>query len=155
MKLGRENITLGGRPKEQGGHKTLNISVDKFVAEALAKVDNKSQFIEKVARPVLEQLDPGEASVFLWQIDVYISQQIITATQNQNFNQAQALSWLASQLEDARKLCGIPPSDFNISPVNQLPPDNKESSQPGPTERERIFRTALWALGGKHERKKT
>jgi len=28
--------------------------------------------------------------------------------QEGNFNQVQALGWLAAQLEDARKLCGIP-----------------------------------------------
>jgi hypothetical protein len=106
-------MALGGRPKEQGGHKPLKISVDKFVAEALEKVGNKSQFIESVAYPVLKKLDPGEASVFLWEIDAYISQHIKAATNNRNFEQVQALSWLADQLEDARKLCGNPPSNYN------------------------------------------
>lgn len=119
-------MALGGRPKEQGGHKPLKISVDKFVAQALEKVDNKSQFIEKVVRPVLEQLDPGEASAFLWQIDVYISQQIIVATNNANFKQAQALSWLAGQLEDARKLCGIPPADFKTPAVTSVTAEETE-----------------------------
>jgi hypothetical protein len=101
-------LALGGRPKEEGGHKPLKISVEKFIADALEKVGNKSQFIEKVARPVLEELDPGDASFFLWQIDAYISQGIIEAAKNEDFRQVQALGWLASQLEDARKLCGIP-----------------------------------------------
>lgn len=103
-------MVLGGRPKEQGGHKPLKISVDKFVAQGLEKVGNKSQFLESVARPVLEKMDPGEASIFLWQIDIYLSQGIIAATKEGNFGQVQALGWLASQLEDARKLCGIPQS---------------------------------------------
>ena len=99
-----------GRPKEQDGHKRINISVDKFVAQGLEKVGNKSQFLESVARPVLEKMDPGEASIFLWQIDIYLSQGIIAATKERDFGQVQALGWLASQLEDARKLCGIPQS---------------------------------------------
>lgn len=101
-------MALGGRPKEEGGHKPLKISVNKFVREALEKVGNKSQFLESVARPVLEKMDPGEGSVFLWKIDVYISQGIIVAAKEGNFSQVQALGWLASLLEDARKLCGIP-----------------------------------------------
>jgi len=105
-------LSLGGRPKEEGGHKPLRISVNKFVRDGLKKVGNKSQFLEKVAQPVLEKMDPGEASFFLWQIDVYISQGIIKAAREENFKQVSALSWLANSLEDARKLCGTPPTGY-------------------------------------------
>lgn len=108
-------MAIGGRPKEEGGHRPLKISIDKFVSEGLEKVGNKSQFLEKLARPVLEKLDPGEASFFLWRIDVYISQGIIQATKKGDFKQVNALSWLANSLEDARKLCGVPPSNFKFS----------------------------------------
>ena len=107
-------LALGGRPEEEGGHKPLKISVDKFVAQGLEKVGNKSQFLESVARPVLEKLDPGEASVFLWKIDIYLSQGIVVAAKEGNFSQVQALGWLANQLEDARKLCGIPQSNGEL-----------------------------------------
>ncbi len=107
-------MALGGRPKEQGGHKPLKISVDKFVAQGLEKVGNKSQFLESVARPVLEKMDPGEASVFLWQIDTYLSRGIVVAAKQGNFSQVQALGWLANQLEDARNLCGIPPLEMKL-----------------------------------------
>jgi hypothetical protein len=109
---GHETMALGGRPKEEGGHVPLKISVNKFVSEALEKVDNKSQFIENVALPILEKLDPGDASLFLWQIDIFLSQGIIEAGKNGDFKQIQALSWLGGQLEDARKLCGLPPPDY-------------------------------------------
>jgi len=99
---------MGGRPKEEGGHKTLKISVDKFVSDGLKKVPNKSQFIEKVARPVLEKLDPGELSPFLWQVDFCIRQKIIDATKEDNFKLVSGLSFIANCLEDARKLCGKP-----------------------------------------------
>lgn len=107
-------MALGGRPKEEGGHKDLKISVNKFVREGLEKVGNKSQFIEKLARPVLEKLDPGEASVFLWRIDIYISQGIIQAAKKGDFKQVNALSWIANSLEDARGLCRLPPSNFKL-----------------------------------------
>jgi hypothetical protein len=97
-----------GRSKEKGGHKRHNVSFEKFISDALKKVGNKSQFLESVARPVLKKLDPGEASVFLWQIDNLLSQGIIKATKEGNFEQVQALSWIADQLEDARRLCGTP-----------------------------------------------
>jgi len=107
--------SYSGRQKKEGGHKPLNISVNKFVRDGLEKVGNKSQFLEKVAQPVLEKMDPGEASFFLWQIDVYISQGIIKAAQKENFKQVSALSWLANSLEDARKLCRIPPANYKTS----------------------------------------
>lgn len=110
-------MALGGRPKEEGGHTPLKITVNEFVARALEKVDNKSQFLESVARPVLEKLDPGEASSFLWNVDAYLKQGIAKATQEGNFTLVQTLSWLAGQLEEARQLCGPPPSDFRFSDV--------------------------------------
>lgn len=103
-----------GKPKEEGGHKRINISVNEFIVEGLKKVGNKSQFLEKVARPMIEKLDPGEASVYLWRTDILISQGIISATEKGDFKQVQALGWMAGQLEDARKLCGVPPLDFKL-----------------------------------------
>jgi hypothetical protein len=35
-----------GRPKEAGGHSRIDISVDSYTREVLARVDNKSNFIE-------------------------------------------------------------------------------------------------------------
>lgn len=101
-----------GRPKEEGGHLRINFSAEKFVAEALKKVDNKSKFLESVARPVLKKMDPGEASVFLWQVDALIIRGISKATREGDFEQIQSLGWLASQLDDARNLCGIPPENL-------------------------------------------
>jgi len=116
-----------GRPKEEGGHKPLKISVDKFIREGLQKVGNKSQFLEKVARPILEKMDPGTASHFLWRIDIYISQGIIEATGKGDFKQVNALSWLANQLELARKLCKIPPSNFKLLSTEVTLPWEKQA----------------------------
>lgn len=114
-----------GRPKEKRGHKRHNISFDRFISEALEKVGNKSQFLEKVARPVLEKLDPGEASVFLWQIDKDIIQGINEATQKRDFKQVSALSWLADCLDDARKLCGPPPPNVKDEEKTKPKDDGK------------------------------
>ena len=35
-----------GRPKEDGGHKRMNISIDEFTLDVLQEVGNKSKFIE-------------------------------------------------------------------------------------------------------------
>lgn len=110
-------FTLGsyaGRPKEEGSHTPLRISVNKFVSEALEKVPNKSKFLEEVAQPILEKLDPGDASYFLWQIDDFLSRGIEKANREKDFKQAYALSWLGNCLEDARKLCGAPPPGFRL-----------------------------------------
>lgn len=108
-------MAIGGRPKEEGGHKPLKISVNKFVRDALEKVGNKSQFLEKVAQPILEKMDPGEGSLFLWRIDVFISQGIIKAAQKRDFKQVETLGWLADCLEDARKLSHVPPANYKTS----------------------------------------
>jgi hypothetical protein len=108
-------LSLGGRPKEEGGHKPLKISVNKFMSEALEKVDNKSRFIEKAVTPLLKQLDPAEASVVFWHIDAYIKQEAIKAIKKGNYQLASALSWMAYRFEDERKLCGIPPSTLKTA----------------------------------------
>jgi len=114
-------MALGGRPKEDGGHIPLKITVDKFCSEALDKISKgkKSKFIEDVLKPVLEQLDPNDSSIFVWKIDAWITKNIQDAAAKGNFKQVQALAYLANKLKDAlgdaRNLCGTPPSDFNAS----------------------------------------
>jgi len=99
----------GRPPKEGSPYHRININVDDWTRKVLKeKIGNKSEFIRSVIRPVLEQLDPGEASEVLWQIDVHIKQRIIEATQKGDFQQVSALAWIAICLEDARKLCGVP-----------------------------------------------
>lgn len=71
-----------GRPKEEDGHKRINISIDKFTDEALDKIrkgGNVSKFIENELRPTLRKLDPSDVSFHVWRIEVYLSQQIINA----------------------------------------------------------------------------
>lgn len=43
-----------GRPKEQGGHRRRDFSVDKFTDDVLQKVDNKSKFIEYTIRTCMQ-----------------------------------------------------------------------------------------------------
>lgn len=58
-------MSLGGRPKEEGGHVTIHVSINRATAEGLKKVEGgeKSKFIENALRPILQELDPPEASV--------------------------------------------------------------------------------------------
>jgi hypothetical protein len=51
-------VALGGRPKEQGGHKPYKLSFDKFTSDALEKIrkhGNISKFVEDRLKPELEQ----------------------------------------------------------------------------------------------------
>jgi len=98
-------MALGGRPKEEGGHKPLKISLDDFVYKALNKVENKSKFIEETLRPILRQFDPGDMCQFLSEIYQKIAQEILKATQEERYDKVAALSTLALSLEDYRKLC--------------------------------------------------
>lgn len=76
-------MAMGGRPKEEGGHKRLNITLCASIIEFSQNVGNKSKFIEETIRkvydrkprsrskgafqfiigiPELEQAEEGEAS---------------------------------------------------------------------------------------------
>lgn len=98
-------MALGGRPKEEGGHKPLKISVDDFVYNALNKVENKSRFIEETLRPILKQFDPGDVCQVVSQIYEKIAQEIIHATKKGKYDKVAALAAFANSLEDYRKLC--------------------------------------------------
>jgi len=106
-----------GRPKEEGGHTRIDISIDKFTKEALNKIregdGNVSKFIEKQLRPVLETLDPGEASIHVWRIEAYLNQQMSKALKRNKPDTIIALASIATALEDFRNLCGIPPRDLS------------------------------------------
>lgn len=98
-------MALGGRPKEEGGHKPFKISVDDFVYNALNKVENKSRFIEETLRPILKQFDPGEMCQLVSEIYKKIAQEIFQATQEGKYGKVAAIAALAVSLEDYRKLC--------------------------------------------------
>lgn len=98
-------MALGGRPKEEAGHKPLKISVNKFVSEALEKIDNKSQFIEQAVEPILRQLDPGDSCGFIRRVDVQLQREIMDATRNKNFGKVMTLGYFARWMEPYRQLC--------------------------------------------------
>jgi len=98
-------MALGGRPREEGGHKPLKISVDDFVYSALDKVENKSRFIEETLRPILKQFDPGDVCQVVSEIYEKIAQEIIQATHEGKYDKVAALAAFANSLEDYRKLC--------------------------------------------------
>jgi len=98
-------MALGGRPKEEGGHKPLKISVDDFVYRALNKVGNKSRFIEETLRPTLKQFDPGDVCQVVSEIFQIIAQEIMEATKKGRYDKVAALAAIANSLDDYRKLC--------------------------------------------------
>jgi len=101
-------MSLGGRPKEEGGHTPLKITVNEFTRQALEKVDNKSQFLEKAVKPLLEQLDPGPACNFIQQVDEQINGEINQALKNNDYDKIQTFANIAESLKDYRKLCELP-----------------------------------------------
>jgi hypothetical protein len=134
-----------GRPKEEGGHKRHNVSFGKFVSEALSKVSNKSQFLEKIAKPVLEQLDPGPLCQFIQSIDRQITVETEEALKNKDYGKVQALSNFAGWLQDYRGLCELPQPNLSLKPKlpqakklelkinrqrSKLPYVNEETYQP-------------------------
>lgn len=118
-------MSLGGRPKEEEGHTPLKISVNKFVSEALQKVDNKSQFIEKAVKPILEQLDPGPGCVSIQRIDKLIQEEIGKAVRDRDYAKVQTLGNMAEQLKDYRHLCNLPDIRMpHIPPSKNIPSES-------------------------------
>ena len=116
-----------GRPKEEGGHKRHQVSFGKFVSEALKKVGNKSQFLERIAKPVLEQLDPGPLCHLIQSFDQQITLETEQALRNKDYGKVQALSNFASWLQDYRGLCELPQLDLPLEPKQ---PKIKKSVKP-------------------------
>jgi len=116
-----------GRPKEEEGHKRINISLNKFTREALKKIKkdggNISKFIEKELKPVLEQLDPRDAAIHIWRIEDYLKKQIIKAAEKGKFEEVKAICSIINAIEDYRKLAGMPslelPQSENGFKLNQ------------------------------------
>jgi hypothetical protein len=112
---------LGGRPKEEGGHKRIDISLDKETRRKLEKFKkqggNVSQFIEREIKPVLERLDPAEQSVHVYRIEVYLSHEIINAVNKGDFEAVKILGGLAKAIDDYRKLAHIPPLTLKVEDV--------------------------------------
>lgn len=118
-------MSLGGRPKEEGGHKDWHLTFDKVTSEALEKIRNgggkASEALEKAFKPIAEKYDPGELSIHIWRYEVYLSQQIIKATEQGKPEDVQGLGALASALKDFRSLCGVPPLNLELLSTGTIP----------------------------------
>jgi len=89
MKL-RAQMALGGRPKEEGGHRPLKISLEQFISEALKKVGNKSKFIETVLRPILKAFEELSDMYHIGWEPMMIAQKIQQATEEGNLKKIDA-----------------------------------------------------------------
>jgi len=98
-------MALGGRPKDGPGHRPFKMSVRRDVYEMLEKVPNRSEFIERTIRPVLEQLDPGPACKFLKEIDEKAEDTVLEAHRNRNYAKAMTIEAIMYSLNDYRALC--------------------------------------------------
>jgi len=98
-------MSLGGRPKDGPGHRPFNMSLRKDVYDMLEKVPNKSDFVERTIRPVLEQLDPGPACEFLREIDEKAKDTVLEAHNNKDYAKAMTVEAIMCSLEDYRALC--------------------------------------------------
>jgi hypothetical protein len=104
-------LGLGGRPKEEGGHKSFNISLDDETRQGLEKLHNKnenrSKFIEKALHSPLKEFDPGSSCEVLNRIDEILSNEISSAVSGRNFEKVSALATLATCYGPFRSACKI------------------------------------------------
>jgi hypothetical protein len=112
-------LSLGGRPKEEDGHKPINLSLNAETHKVLMKIHNKSgnrsKFVEKVVRPHIRQLDPGESCKLLGEFDQRLKDEIVTALSKHNFEKAATLATIGDVLTPFMSLCRIPTGDASES----------------------------------------
>jgi hypothetical protein len=103
-------MSLGGRPKEEEGHKSKRFSLDLKTCKGLEKISSgeRSKLIEKALGPVLRQYDPGESCEALGLIDRTLDCEIDSALSKQDYEKATALATLANSLTPFRNLCNLP-----------------------------------------------
>ena len=110
---------LGGRPKEEEGHKRINLSINAETHKVLMKIHNKSgnrsKFVEDVVRPHIRQLDPGESCKILGEFDQRLKDEIVTALSKHNFEKAATLATIGDVLTPFMSLCRIPTGDASES----------------------------------------
>jgi hypothetical protein len=108
-------LSLGGRPEEEDGHKPINLSLNAETHKVLMKIHNKSgnrsKFVEKVVRPHIQQLDPGESCKILGEFDQRLRNEIVTALSKHNFEKAATLATIGDVLTPFMSLCRIPTGD--------------------------------------------
>lgn len=104
-------MSLGGRPKEEGGHKGIHISLNAETYKGLEKIHdkdgNRSKFVEHAIHPHIRQLDPGESCRVLGLIDGILNCEIVSAISNQDFEKVATLATIGNSLTPFRGLCEI------------------------------------------------
>jgi len=105
------NLSLGGRPREEGGHKAFNISINAETHKGLEKIHdkggNRSKLVEEAMRPLIHQLDPGESCEVMDRIDRVLNTEIVKAVSNYDFEKAATLATIGNSLSPFRSLCRV------------------------------------------------
>ena len=105
------NLSLGGRPREEGGHKAFNISINAETHKGLKKIHdkggNRSKLVEEAIRPLIRQLDPGESCEVVGEIDRILHSEIVKAVSNYDFEKVAALATIGNRLSPFRSLCRV------------------------------------------------
>lgn len=94
-------MSLGGRPPEEGGHRTIHISINEVTARGLEKVEKgkKSEFIENILRDALKGMDPPYEIVranprsddWLKVVEVKITEEICKAIMARDFSEVRSV----------------------------------------------------------------
>lgn len=103
-------MSLGGRPKEEGGHKRMNVTLNNETREGLRKIKEKkgqarSKFIENALGPLIREFDPGDSCEALGEIDCLLQCRVSSAASKQDFEKAAALTAIGNALDPFRSLC--------------------------------------------------
>jgi len=82
-------MALGGRPREEGGHAPVKLSLNEGIQKCLQKVEGRdevvSQSVEKVLKGPCKQLDPGPSCADVSDVMLLLDEKIASAHQRREY----------------------------------------------------------------------
>lgn len=104
-------MTIGGRPKIEGGHTPTRLTLNAEVHECLRKISdqggNRSRFVEMYMEAPCRQLDPGPACKRVSMIQQLLDDGLHSALQDGDYAGMQVLSKIREAIQPAVAVCGL------------------------------------------------
>jgi hypothetical protein len=104
-------ITLGGRPAEEGGHKSIKLSLNHDIHKCLVKIrekgKNASKFVENYLESPCTNLDPGPACPAVSKVAQILDEELASAYRDRDYSKMQVLAGLRGRLEPEVAACGL------------------------------------------------
>jgi len=104
-------MTIGGRPKEEGGHTATKLSLNHNVRRCLVKImengGNASQFAERYLEGPCKHLDPGQACAALSKIKQILDDELASAYRDGDYSKMQVFAEMRGRIQPDVAACSL------------------------------------------------